>query len=88
MELDTRERADRVLDAARWRKGDDVFGRVGAEMKCVHGPVQERKSNVRRGLVWRREQEGVIVFDPAAPTHANICVEQGAADALAVRCGA
>jgi hypothetical protein len=63
-ELDVKERANRVLDAARNRPGDDVFGRVGAEM---------------------REQEGAVVFDPAASNHANICVQQAATDALAVR---
>jgi hypothetical protein len=63
-ELDTKERANRVADVARWTRRDDVFGRVGAEM---------------------REREGVVVFDPAAPNHANICVQQAATDALAVR---
>ena len=63
-ELDIKERANRVKDAARNRPNHDVFGRIGAEM---------------------REQEGAVVFDPAASNHANICVQQAAADALAVR---
>jgi tetratricopeptide (TPR) repeat protein len=63
-ELDTKERVNRVKDAARFRPHHDVFGRIGAEM---------------------REQEGAVVFDPAATNHANICVQQAATDALAVR---
>ena len=63
-ELDTKERANRVMDVVRWGGRGDVFGRIGAEM---------------------REQEGIVVFDPAAPNHANICVQQAATDALAAR---
>ena len=51
MELDTRERADRVLDAARWRKGDDVFGRVGAEMKCVQPCAREKEQRQTRACL-------------------------------------